>query len=169
MKEAEKWRGVWNKYKYVALVALAGIVLLLMPVGGRAEEPEPPPAVLSVTGEEAKMQEILSKIKGVGQVQLMLTLERGEERQYAQDTELSYRGAVEAPSDYARRSETVVLSEGGGGEGSLPTQSIYPIYRGALAVCEGGDNPAVQLAVTQALCALTGLRADRISVSRWQS
>jgi stage III sporulation protein AG len=48
------------------------------------------------------------------------------------------------------------------------TQRRYPTYRGALVVCRGGDRPEVKLAVTEAVAALTGLSADRITVAKWQ-
>ena len=40
----------------------------------------------------------------------------------------------------------------------------YPSFRGALVVCPGGDDPQVQLAITQAVSALTGLGSDRITI-----
>ena len=48
------------------------------------------------------------------------------------------------------------------------TQEMYPQYRGALVVCEGGGNDAVRLQVISAVSALTGLGSDRIAVVRWQ-
>lgn len=44
------------------------------------------------------------------------------------------------------------------------THSRYPRFVGALIVCEGGDCADVQLKVTQAVSALTGLSSERISV-----
>ncbi len=44
------------------------------------------------------------------------------------------------------------------------THSRYPRFVGALIVCEGGDRADVQLKVTQAVSALTGLSSERISV-----
>ncbi len=37
-------------------------------------------------------------------------------------------------------------------------------WAGAVIVCEGGDSAAVRLQLTQAVSALTGLSADRITV-----
>ena len=50
----------------------------------------------------------------------------------------------------------------------LVTRQTYPVYRGALVVCQGGDRAEVRLAVTQAVTALTGLSADRVTVAQWQ-
>lgn len=85
---------------------------------------------------ETEMEEILSKIAGVGQVQVMLTEDADGEKQLAQDTELSYSGSTKAPEDYSRSSE-VVLADSGGEDTVVVTRQQYPTYRGALVVCQG--------------------------------
>ena len=169
----EKTKGakkLWERYKYAALVALIGAVLLLWPGSSKVETPEvSAQSIHEVTAEElpGQMEEILSNISGVGQVKVLLTLDSDGERQLAQDTELRYSGAVSAPEDYARTSSTVLL-EGDTGDASLVVKTVYPTYRGALVVCTGGDRPEVQLTVTKAVAALTGLSSDRITVAKWQ-
>ena len=167
-QKTEGVRGLWDKYKFVALVVLIGAVLLLWPSGkqttsGRSSDAMPAKAQ-DVQGE---MEEILSKISGVGQVQVMLTVDTDGTRQLAQDTELSYSGSTAAPEDYSRRSEAVVVDNGDGDQ-TVVIQTQYPTYRGALVVCQGGDRAEVKLAVTEAVAALTGLTADRITVAKWQ-
>ena len=164
---------VLGKYKYVLLVIAAGVICLAWPSAREAVTPE---AEISETGSgdgldslQQEMEEILGKISGVGQVQVMLTLDRGSESVLAEDTTLSYSGQTQAPDDYNRSSETVVLSKSGSGDNVVVTQEVYPQFRGALVVSEGGGDPAVQLTVTAAVSALTGLGSDRISVLEWQS
>ena len=113
------------------------------------------------------MRSILSKIDGVGQLELMLTVESTQEREFMQDTELTYSGDTASPEDYSRKSETV-FEDGGDGDRTVVTRTVYPTYRGALVVCQGGDRAEVKLAVTEAVAALTGLSADRIKVAKWQ-
>ena len=162
-----------GKYKYVLLVLLAGVVCLAWPSASRAEAPEPEKAEIDTGGEterlQQEMEEILGKISGVGQVEVMLTLDRGSESVLAEDTALSYSGQTQAPDDYSRSSEPVVLSKSGSGDSVVVTQEVYPQFRGALVVCEGGGDPAVQLTVTAAVSALTGLGSDKISVVERQS
>ena len=175
---AEKTKGVqklWERYKFVMLIVMIGVVLLLWPNGSRIAEQTGQKTASSPTSGSEQMQdlqeameEILSKISGVGQVQVLLTLDSDGERQLAQNTQLSYRGDTAAPEDYSRNSETV-LAENGSGEESIITRQIYPTYRGALVVCQGGDQAEVQLAVIHAVSSLTGLSSDRIAVAKWQS
>lgn len=170
---SEKTKGVrklWDKYKFAALVALIGAGLLLWPSGSGGMR-KTADVLQAETAEsrdiQAEMEEILGTISGVGQVKVMLTVDTDGERQLAQDTELTYSGDTQAPEDYSRRSETVLVGSGSGG-GTVVTRTVYPTYRGALVVCQGGDRAEVKLAVTEAVAALTGLSADRITVAKWQ-
>lgn len=161
-----KTKGVktlWEKYKIIGIVMAMGAVLLLWPSG------EDPPASGFQGGAEAEdtlqqeMEEILSFVDGVGQVRVLLTTERTVENRLAQDGEVSYRGDPTVSEDYSRRWETVM-----DGDRAVVTGQMSPVYRGALVVCQGGGQPTVRLAVTEAVAALTGLSADRITVAKWQ-
>ena len=168
--KAEGVRKAWDKYKYVALVALVGALLLLWPEGGGSSKAaESGSSRQDVTAQlqdvEAEMEDILSKISGVGQVQVMLTADSDGRRQLAEDTEESWQDSDSGSG--SRSSETVVVDDGQG-ETPVVTRTWYPTYRGALVVCQGGDQAAVRLAVTEAVTALTGLTADRVTVAKWQ-
>ena len=166
-EKVEKLRTVWNRCKYALLVAALGAALLLLPGGGTDKGGTAAPAVsagVDVSGTEERMEAILSRIDGVGQLSLMLTAQSGEERTLAQDTELSYSGDRNAPDSYERRTETVLADQ----DAPVVTGTVFPTWRGALVVCQGADNAAVKLAVTEAVAALTGLGSDRIAVVKCQ-
>lgn len=166
-----------GKLKYPLLAALAGIFLLVGAGGWGERGGEQPPnaaaQVKSLADEreelEQRMEEILSRMQGVGQVDVMLTVQSGKELVLAQDQTLRYSGVTQAPDDYERSGETVVLSGSGGGEDVMVTQERYPQYRGALVVCEGGGSDGVRLQVAAAVSALTGLGTDRIAVMKWEA
>ena len=46
----------------------------------------------------------------------------------------------------------------------VAVENLSPSFRGALVVCPGGDDPAIQWKILQAVSALTGLGSDRICV-----
>jgi len=171
-KRTKAGGSVWERlgrYKFVALIALVGMICLLWPTGG-SEQTVPEEPALSVNDEladmEREMEEILGRIQGVGEVKLMLTLDRGKESVLAEDSSLSYSGDTRAPDDYSRTSEPVILS--GEEDAVIVRQEVYPKFRGALVVCSGGGDSVVQLRVIEAVSALTGLGADKISVVKWQ-
>ena len=59
--------------------------------------------------------------------------------------------------------ETLVIS-GGGTEKVVELFFMNPQYLGAVIVCEGAGNSLVQLEITQAVKAFTGLGSDRIRI-----
>ena len=151
------------RYKYVLLIAALGALLLLWPSSPKETQAASP------APETADAEDILRKIRGVGQVDVMLTMQSGSELVLASDSTLRYSGATHAPDDYDRSTEVVTVSGEGGGQDVVVTQQRYPQYRGALVVCEGGGNDAVRLQVVEAVSALTGLGSNRIAVVPWQS
>ncbi|BAK99568.1 putative stage III sporulation protein AG [Oscillibacter valericigenes Sjm18-20] len=169
MKQAETFKKLWDRWKYVVLVVAAGVALLLLPSGGEKSTADTPDENVQDTVQETetRMETILAKIDGVGELHLMLTADTGTARRLAQDTELSYSGDTAAPEDYQRKSETV-LSGGSGSEEPVVTETRCPTWRGALVVCQGGGDAQVRLAVTAAVAALTGLGSDRITVVKCQ-
>ena len=175
-REKGKWMKpleVLGRYKYVLLVVALGALLLAWPQrtadSGPTTDPEPAAETQNDLAQlETDMEEILSKISGVGRVEVMLTLQSGSEKVLASDSTLRYSGSVQAPDDYDRSTETVIVTDGGD-DSVVVTQERCPQYRGALVVCEGGGSDAVRLQVTEAVAALTGLGTDRIAVVRWQS
>lgn len=169
MKQAETFKKLWDRWKYAVLVVAAGVVLLLLPSGGKKSVADTPNENVQDTVQETetKMETILAKIDGVGELHLMLTADTGAAQRLAQDTELSYSGDTSAPEDYQRKSE-IVLSGGSGSEEPVVTETRCLTWRGALVVCQGGDDAQVRLAVTAAVAALTGLGSDRITVAKCQ-
>ena len=128
-RETKRLKAFWGKYGFVLLILLAGVALLLWPTEPKTEKQQEQPEVVweadSLAGTEERMRSILSKIDGVGQLELMLTVESTQEREFMQDTELSYSGATAAPDNYTRRSEAVVLS-GDGGEEPVVVRNVGP-------------------------------------------
>ena len=165
--KTEGVRKLWNRYKFVGLIVLIGMGLLLWPSGNGTGTAVSRESAVQSRDLETEMAEILSAMSGVGQAKVLLTVDSDGERQLAENTELAYSGNTAAPEDYSRRSETVLV-EGSAGDEAVVVRKQYPTYRGALVVCQGGDRAEVQLAVTEAVAALTGLSADRITVAKWQ-
>ncbi|MDD6678604.1 MAG: hypothetical protein PUF71_04365 [Firmicutes bacterium] len=142
------------KYRFVLLVLLLGILLMTLPTGSIKKQS---PAVSS-PGEpttEEKLCSILSRIQGVGKVEVMLTTASGAETVYQTD---------QTGSDNSSRTDTVVITDSGRNQTGLIRQINPPVYLGAVIVCQGGDKPAVKLAVAEAVSRVTGLRSHQIVV-----
>ncbi|MGN0967866.1 MAG: stage III sporulation protein AG [Oscillospiraceae bacterium] len=166
LSKGKKTLGVLGRYKYVLLVMLVGALLLLLPDSKKTEKSQVQAAVsgeedFSVEALEEKLEEVLSEIDGAGQVQVVLTVQSGMKRVFAQDGSLEQDG-----SSVQRETQTVVVSAGSGTEETVLVQQIYPQFQGALVVAAGGGDPAVRLKLTEAVAALTGLGADKISICK---
>ena len=110
---------------------------------------------------ERRMEEALSRIEGAGEVSVVLTLRSGTRQVLAQDV-----SSARSQEDQEEDRTTVVVSAGSGREEAVALQQIYPQFQGALVVCAGGDDPAVQLKLVEAVSALTGLGSDKISICK---
>lgn len=161
----QKAAELFQKYKYVLLVIAAGIMLLLLPLGreenpasgGTESQNENSEETFQVEEMERRLEEALSRVDGAGEVTVVLTVKSGARQILAQD---SSRSGEESSTS------TVVISTGSGTEDAVVLQQVYPQYQGALVVCPGGGDPAVCLKLVDAVSALTGLGADKISICK---
>lgn len=171
--KASEWgkraRSALGKYKYVLLVALVGVLLLLWPGQSPAAELTETSAAPERSGEdlfqlrtlEQRLETALSQVEGAGEVSVVLTLKETPRQVVAQD------GAATEGGGETRREATTVLASGGSGvQEPVKLQELAPAYQGALVVAQGGGDPQVKLALTQAVSALTGLGADQISICK---
>ena len=144
-----------RKYRYVALLLLAGLLLMALP-----EKQEPLPAPEQPQGSagtclEEQLEEILSRVKGAGKVEVLLTQRCGEEILYQTDSDAG---------DSVNREDTVILTDSDREETGLVRQVLPPVYMGAVIVAQGGDSPAVKLAIVEAVMDVTGLKSHQITV-----
>ncbi len=158
--------GLFERYKFVLLVILAGAALLLLPTAG--EEKTQPIQTGELSGGgfqvedlERKLEEALSQVAGAGEVKVVLTVRSTARQVLAQDGRSTQRGE-EVDSTLT----TVVVSQGSGTQEPVTIQQLSPQYQGALVVCSGGGDPSVRLHIVEAVSALTGLGADKISVCK---
>ena len=156
-----------EKFKYVLLVTLVGAVLLLWPVENKEKTTEAGfTSALSVQSinngfdlgqMERRLSAALSKIDGAGEVTVLLTVRNSPRQILAAD---------EQESDDSMREETVVISKGAGNQEAILVEQVYPDYQGALIVCNGADDSTVRPKLVEAVAALTGLGADKISICK---
>ena len=162
--EAEQLWKLLDKYKYVLLLLAAGLLLLLWPAGEREAPQENGSGggleEFDLAALEEKLSQTLSRVEGAGKVTVALTVKSGMEQVPLTDrsTSVTERGnSVEE--------KTVVINTGSGQEAIVRVQR-GPVFQGAVVVSEGGDRAEVKLLLTQAVAALTGLGADRITICK---
>jgi stage III sporulation protein AG len=158
-----------GRYRYVLLMAAVGVLLLLWPSSRPTEEAEapPPPALFSLAEFEEHLAGALSAAGGVGRVRVVLTLRTDMEALLPREESVSESRSWDDGrlSDYDTRTDVkTVVTSGGGGDGPMVVGRVYPEFKGALVVCDGGGDPSVCLRVVESVSALTGLGSDKIAV-----
>lgn len=149
-----------KKYRYVLILVLCGMFFLLLPDAETEKTPEQSDPVQAAQEDlQESLETILSQISGAGKVKVLLTLEKGEQTIYQTDEDLSSG----TDSENTRR-DTVLISDVNREENGLVRQTIPPVYRGAIIVCQGGNDAKVRLSIVEAVMSVTGLRSDCITV-----
>ena len=143
-----------KRYRYVAVILLAGIFLMLIPTPSE-QESTPEKAEIKQPDLQESLADILSLIQGAGEVKVLLTEKNGA---------MSHYQTNESVSADTHRADTVVLSDSSRDEAGLIKQINPPIYRGAVILCQGADNVNIRLAIVEAVKSATGLTSDRITV-----
>ena len=161
-------RSLWadeKKRTYLLLAAgLAGMLLICLsewipektsssgtPTAERSIA-EPEPSTDYAAGLEERLTELISQMEGAGRTRVMVTLASGGTTQYAQDTEETADGT---------RYQHVLL-----GDSALVERVQSPEILGVAVVCEGAQDPGLQLAITELVQALTDVGASHITVTK---
>ena len=150
-----------KKYRYPILILLIGFVLMSIPMNlqqsGKNEQSET--TVETKKNLEAKLSEALSRMQGAGRVEVILTLEAGEEVVYQTNNDTS-----SSTASTQTENNTVTLTDSNRNQSGLIRQIIPEKYQGAVILCQGADDPIIRLAIVDAVSKATGLGANKISV-----
>lgn len=127
---------------------------------------------------EQHLEEILSQVKGAGEVSVMITLTDSGERIVEKDTESTTETVKEEDSQGGSRttmndsrSETSVYNSGSGeslSSGGEPyvTKEKTPVVGGIIVIADGGDNGVVVQNITEAIQALFDVDTHKIKVMK---
>lgn len=157
----EKLVSIVQKYKYAIVVVLIGLVLIMIPPKNSSKENDKEQAITEgkMSSMSEELAQILSQVDNAGRVEVLLTVESGEVTVYQTDDDIS-----SGEDNTSTRISTVLISGSDRDEHGLVRQVNPPVYKGAIVVCQGAEDPRVRLAIVDAVATATGLGADRISV-----
>lgn len=158
----DKTTGLFKKYRYAALVLAIGLILMSIPGSNKnrtASEQQPETVIHAQPSVSEQLQSILCHIDGAGKVEVMLTIQTGEEKIFQTNQDISTSG-----ESNTSRIDTVILTDTDRNQSGMIKQINPAIYKGAIIVCQGAESPAVKLAIMDAVSKITGLRADQICI-----
>lgn len=116
---------------------------------------------------EQRMAQILSRIDGAGNVEVMLTFSMAEQKIIAhEEKHEESRGEENGRTSESLRTETsvVMLEDGKGSLSPLVLSEASPKVEGVVIVAEGGGSPAVCASLNSAAQALLDVPAHKIAV-----
>ena len=138
----ERLAALFRRYQYALLVAAVGVVLMLLPAVGGGSDQETPERQAAQTVDfgtealEGRLEDALSRMEGVGQADVVLTLRSGPGQVLAQDTKLAAR---ETPERVLPLHSSDVPGLGVRGAGGGPT-AFAPISGGPCGMLGRGRS-----------------------------
>lgn len=145
------------KNKKTEILVITGVlcaVLLIILAGCEGDKNQKENKYLDITSYENRLQkrmiEIIDRINGVSDVNVMLTTDCSAEKVYAVNTQTSEKNTK---NEY-------ILSDGTG----IPVKEIYPVIRGVAVVCKGGDDPFIQNKIIELVTSVFGISSNRVFV-----
>lgn len=120
---------------------------------------------------ERKLEDILEKIDGAGDVKVMITYQDSGTQVVEKDKNTSENSLEESDSTGGVRStkeqqlqESTVYEEAGAGNTPFVSKELLPKVEGILIVASGGDNQKVKQNISEAVLALFQVEAHRIKI-----
>lgn len=105
---------------------------------------------------EARLEELLRNVNGVGDVRVMITAGSSGEYVYA----------VSSRSDSDRKEQDYVILKKGSEEEALIQNVLSPRITGVVVVCEGGGRDKVREEVYNTVSAVLGVSSGKIYVAQ---
>jgi len=168
-----KLKGLWDKFKgikhiqmYIAifialLVCVVYFGFLSKPKDDKITENSPEEfssAVEYVDWLENKLNNVLSKISGVGNVNVLVTLETGFSYEYATDTET--KTTTSGGNEITVTTETIIMVS----NQPVIVKEFYPKIKGVVVVAEGAENFNIKMNILTAVETILEIERDNITV-----
>lgn len=125
-------------------------------------------SVLSLGEQEVerRLEDTLSKIRGAGRVEVMITYETGPEIVTAMNTDLQENSTQNSSGTTESSSESMkpaTVSRSGTNEPIVLTER-QPTIRGVIVIAEGAEDISVRMDLINAAKTVLGISLDRIEV-----
>ena len=150
-----------KKYRYAILVLAIGLILMSIPAGSKKtiSNEKTPVTIETEPSVNEQLESVLSQIDGAGRVEVMLTIQCGEEKIYQTNQDITVSG-----DSNSSRIDTVIVTDANRNQTGVIKQVNPASYKGAIIVCQGAESPSVRLAIIDAVSKITSLRTDQVCV-----
>ena len=168
-----------NRKKILLVAGIAAMVLIGLSVLIPSNKDSPQTAAAENADEETaryeeKLRErvlaIVSQIDGVGDAHVSLTLDSGIEYVYAkeekQDTDMQDDTTGGTTTRASSEEKLIIVEDENGRKTALIRKTLLPAVRGVVIVCDGGGDPLVLSAVTEAVKTALGINTSQVYVTK---
>ena len=114
---------------------------------------------------EERLTLLISRIEGVGEATVMITLESSVEDVYLHNFDYGENVDSSGKNSVERKDEYVII-DGSSGEQGIVVRRAEPKVRGVAVVCEGGGSEQVRVQIVDAVTALLDISSARVSVAK---
>lgn len=123
---------------------------------------------------EEKLKRALSKVEGVGEVEVMITMKSKGEKIIGKDTPSITKSQMETDSQGGTRSSnevntsesTIYAQDENGKQVPYITEELEPKVEGVIVIAKGGDDPVVIKNISEAIMALFKVEAHKIKIMK---
>lgn len=123
---------------------------------------------------EKRLETVLSKVKGVGKIDVMITLETNGEKVVEKDLQMDTQNIQEEDSAGGSRltkeqgtiNNSVYTQSADGSQMPYVSKELTPEVAGVVVIAEGGDDPVIVQDITEAVQALFHLEAHKIKIMK---
>ncbi len=130
-----------------------------------------------ITENENKLKNFLRKVSGVGEVEVYITLTSSKEKVPLKDgsstqeslNEVDGEGGSRNNISVQKEENTVLVTNENGNSVPYIYKELEPEIEGIVVVAEGGDNPAVQMDIMEAVEVLFDVPAHKVKVMKMRS
>ncbi|MDO5398099.1 MAG: hypothetical protein Q4G33_09210 [bacterium] len=129
-------------------------VILMASVSGNGSGKKEVHTAIDTAAEETRLEEILSRIDGAGEVKVMVTYYGGTEQSIAYETK------SDTDKDSHQEDKRAVMS----GSSPMVVQELYPRVKGVIVAAQGAGDISVKRKLTEAVTAVMGVGASRVKV-----
>ena len=117
---------------------------------------------------ETKLENILQTVEGVGSVNVMITIESGEQNVYAQsektDNDVKTSDDLQTSQTQTFQNEYIIVEDEQGSKVALTETTLEPEIKGVGIVCTGADDFTVEKNITEMVSVILGVPSNRVYV-----
>ena len=120
---------------------------------------------------QEELKDILSKIYGVGKVDILITYSETSSVAPIYNESQSISTTEETDSEGGKRTiessnmnKEIVFEENNGESLPITEKIVMPKVEGAIVIAEGGGNPTIKTNIIQAVVAVTGISSYKVQV-----